>query len=194
MVAYSRLVPLLTSALSAALDRLDKLEHAATTGAAAAATSSAKATAITTTPLEGGGGDGVGVGVDVEGVGVGGVGGGMGDGVGFGGGGGGGDGDSDRVSVGVGFEVGGVGGVGDGGSGGVVGETLEQRRLTMEVDAKGQQDRDEERGGARKTGAPKPEMVYDLVQVWVENTALRSRVNELEERMAGLERKLGASG
>lgn len=65
--------------------------------------------------------------------------------------------------------------------------------MTMEVDAKGEQTREAEQGWGpqkKKTGAPKAEIVYDLVQLWVENTALRSRVNELEERMAGLERKL----
>lgn len=69
----------------------------------------------------------------------------------------------------------------------------------MEVGANGQQQqqqtREPERGGDahKKTEAKKPEIVYDLVQVWVENTALRNRVNELEGRMEGLERTLRAS-
>ena len=77
VVAYSRLVPLLASALSAALARLDKLENAAAVNAAATAagggTASAKTTAITNTPDMGGNGGGVGFGVGVGGVGAGGV-------------------------------------------------------------------------------------------------------------------------
>ncbi len=127
-VAYSRLVPTLAAALSAILDRVDKLERSggARTLAmdAEAATSPPFHKPPATPPSESSG-------------------------------------------SGIGSMHGRHGSVGG--------------RRVADVIVRGEQE--------KATGESK-DPVFDLMQLWVENTALRSRVGEMEKRMAELEQKL----
>lgn len=123
-VAYSRLVPTLAAALSAVLDRVDKLERfgvarTPTTVAEAAASNMLRKPSATYS----------------------------------------------SESSGRGSKNGRNGSMGG--------------RKMVDVTVRGEQ-------GTEESKDP----VFDLIQLWVENTALRSRVGEIEKRMAELERKL----
>lgn len=137
-VAYSRLVPTLAAALSAALDRLDKLEEiravpvpatAERSSFSSASTIPATDEASTTNPSPG------------------------------------------SPDVGREFK-----------DYGALHSTLRKqghRTATVGVD------------GPQTTGGSDSEQAtFDLVQLWVENTALRGRVGDIEKRMVELERKL----
>lgn len=185
-VAYSRLVPILASALSAALDRLDKLERSVAVGAAAALPPSiaggdaATKHASAHVPILSNST------IDLTA---------MGKQDGYAAGDGGGASESRHAASitkakniplptkrsDAHHSANGVAATpaasrtdskGNGGSAG------RQHRSVAEVGARGQQ----AEGGA----------LLDRMQLWVENTGLRGRISELEERMFELERRLGS--
>lgn len=170
VVAYSRLVPILTSALGTALDRLDKLESSIATGS----TSNVSSSSTVPPPSSG---------IDAAA--------------------------NDRA------EFRNAGDTSVAADGGPVSAGTRTRDMKSPVDGRAGP-RHSDSGFAGQSGTSKivagdasnirlhraavslgsagPEMeelaVFDQMQLWVENTALRMKVSELEEKMRDFERKM----